>query len=181
MLSGLSFAAIPAGSLTSNNNKTINEFLICEEPIPLSLYDFFLNENQKWKDEYINYYEEEISVPLSDVYTGIITGISWYSANAFCGWLTERLPAGMQARLPAEMEWEYAAMFGINNTENQIWEWCADPYTPIQFINAPAAAIEAVGSPQRSLRGKNTRASLPPGFSSPFVTLRPVITQITVQ
>ena len=179
-ISGLSFMEIPAGNLIKNNNtQTINSFLICEEPVPKSLYEVFLNENRVWKDEYINYYDDEIYIPQSEINDAdIITGISWHSANAFCLWLTERLPAGMQAKLPMEIEWEYAAMFNISGKEDSaLWEWCADPYAPIQFITASAAAVQAVGSPEKSLRGRlSARASLPPDLSSPFVTLRPVIT-----
>jgi len=38
--------------------------------------------------------------------------VTWYEAEAFCRWLTERLPEGRTARLPTEEEWEYFARAG---------------------------------------------------------------------
>ena len=72
-------------------------------------------------------------------------------------------------------------MFGIKSMEDPIWEWCADPFAPLQFISASNNAIQAMGSPERVLHGRpsvtaeETRASLPPEMSSPFVTFRLVI------
>jgi formylglycine-generating enzyme required for sulfatase activity len=41
-----------------------------------------------------------------------VTHISFYAAEAFCAWLTEQLPPGLDnyyVRLPTEAEWEYVA------------------------------------------------------------------------
>jgi len=185
--SGLTFLEIPAGTMTGGKESVINGFLISENPVPRSLFETFLNENPEWKKEYTDYYSDEISVISADIFGGeIITGISWYAARGFCEWLSKRLPSsmtGMEVRLPLEIEWEYAAMFGIKSMENPVWEWCADPFAPLQFIAATPASVQAAGSPERSLRGRPSvsaeasRTSLPPEFSSPFVTLRPVISQ----
>jgi len=184
---GLTFLEIPAGTMTGGKERSITGFLISENPVSRSLFETFLDENPKWKEEYTDYYMDEISVINTEIYSSdIITGISWYAAQEFCRWLSKRLPSsmtGMEARLPLEIEWEYAAMFGIKSMENPVWEWCADPFAPLSFIAASADAVETAGSPERSLRGRpsisveTTRASLPPEFSSPFVTLRPVISQ----
>ena len=126
--------------------------------------------------------------------------VSWYAAGAYCEWLSSRLPPSMkdyEVRLPSEAEWEYAAKStrawkapGIFPGANapamsgSLWEWCADPFAPLPFIPAPLGAINAVGSPERSLRGwinpadqagPATRASLPPDACSSFVSFRPVI------
>ncbi|MCL2805535.1 MAG: formylglycine-generating enzyme family protein [Treponema sp.] len=164
--SGLTFARM--GSL-----------IISENPVPRSLFETFLNENPQWREHKKDYYPDEISSPV-EIFNRTdarfaITGVTWYAAEAFCIWLTRRLGAapppslsGMEVRLPRESELEQAAL-NISG-----WEWCADPYAPLQFIKAQDSAIQAVGSVERALFGQ-TRASLPPDFSSPFITFRLVI------
>jgi formylglycine-generating enzyme required for sulfatase activity len=67
-----------------------------------------------------------------------------------------------------------------------LWEWCSDPYVPLNFLSADPEMIEKIASPERSLRGGSwvnnpglitaeTRASLSPDNSSAFVSFRPVI------
>jgi len=177
-LAGLTFRIIPATDTTNN-------FMICETPVPRLLFETFLNENPEWEEHKTDYYPDEISIYPPEAYDmDIITGVTWFAAEAFCRWLTGRLPASMaemEIRLPTEAEWEHAAV-SIGGMENSGWEWCADPFAPLSFISASPEAIKAVGSPERSLRGRSsasgqTRASLPPELSSPFVTFRPVIAQ----
>jgi hypothetical protein len=191
-LSGLSFRVIPAANITNAipdafrffHDASIGNFMICEIPVPRPLFETFISENPEWKEGQTDYYPEQISVyPPQTFGTQVITGVTWFAAQAFCLWLTERLPAslaGMEVRLPTEAEWEFAANSGIGNMGESGWEWCADPFAPLKFI-APPGAIQAVGSPERALRGKisssgeGQRASLPPELSSPFVSFRPVI------
>jgi hypothetical protein len=112
----------------------------------------------------------ETTVPGSD--------ISWYEAEAYCQKLTNQLPpsmAGMEVRMPTELELEHAVKCGIINNLEAGWEWCADPYAPLDFITASPAAILAADSPERSLRKGTARSSLPPELASPFVSFRPVI------
>ena len=184
-LYGLTFTGIAAGTFFQAepfpHSVNIKNFMISETPVPVTLFETFLNENPEWRNE-----EQRELFPAELYERTEITGISWFAAEAFCQWLTKRLPpsmAAMEARLPAEAEWEYAVKYGIRNMENTLWEWCADPFAHLPFIKTTPKAAQAVGSPERSLRGRpvpvttETRASLPPDFSSPFVTFRPVIAE----
>jgi len=177
-LAGLSFTGIAGG--TFQDGSAVKSFMISENPVPRGVYEAFLRENPEWDEQNI-FFPAELS-PSAEV-----TGVSWFAAQAFCQWLTNRLPNSMQSmevRLPTETEWEYAAP-GIASMGNTIWEWCADPFAPLYFIGASQRAVQTVGSPERSLRssgGQSTsreyRASLPPEFSSPVVSFRPVIAEI---
>jgi hypothetical protein len=187
-LNGIAFKHIPSGKIITGEGGrseqrlsiAVKKFMISENPVQRSVFENFLSENPHWADSFTDYFEEEISVFPSETYNrDIITGISWFAANAFCQWLNKQLPAsmaGMEVRLSAEIEWEYAAGSGIVNMERTGWEWCADSFAPLRFTSS-----QAVESPERVLRGRpsssdaQTRASLPPELSSPFVTFRPVI------
>ncbi|MCL2720050.1 MAG: SUMF1/EgtB/PvdO family nonheme iron enzyme [Treponema sp.] len=154
------------------------EFGISEMPITNSMFETFLNENPQWREHKTDYFPEEINI--NTINTDAVTGITWYAAHAFCEWLTNRYiqPASnMEFRLPTEKEWQVASFF-IENMSNSGWEWCADYYAPLSFINAPSNAVKLIGSPERSILGRTpgstseTRAYLPPDLSSPFVTFR---------
>jgi len=162
----------------------VSNFMISENTVPHAVYENYLNENPEWKE----------------------IGNSWFAASEYCRRLTSRLPSSMtemEVRLPTEAEWETAAARGVlfmgegrrlvtlsknkettgaNTGEGASygsggWEWCGDPFAPLQFINADINAIRIIGSSERSLRSSadSSRASLPPDFSSPVVSFRPVI------
>ena len=185
-IGGTIFREVPSGVLTggpvTSNRMShavdVSGFLIAENPVSRQSFEAFLTENPQWTEHLTDYFPEEISViPAGSYEREIITGITWYAAEAFCQWLTSALPpsmADMEVRLAKEIEWEYAALSGIVMGDPG-WEWCADPFAPLQFIRASGEAILTAGSPEKTLRTSSGRASLPPEFSSPFVTFRPVI------
>jgi hypothetical protein len=155
-------------------------FMISENPVSRSLFETFLNENPEWREHQIDYFPQEITTSPWEIDKDIITGVTWYAAQAFCDWIALRMsvPSGMEVRLPTEWEWASVAD-DISNMKNPGWEWCFDPYTQLELTSAVHQAKKAVGSPERSLRGRQpssssteTRASLPPDLSSPIVTFR---------
>jgi hypothetical protein len=177
---------------------TGGDFLIAETAVPPAVWEAFLAANPLWDVQNIAALKEQglatedYLVPFSGgpSLTGI-SAVSWYAAEAFCEWFTTLLPpafSSYEVRLPTELEWEYAAsrLNGIRETTGSLWEWCLDPYAPLDFLPAPEDAAALVASPERSLRGGSwvnppasvgigMRASLPPALCSPFVTFRPVI------
>jgi hypothetical protein len=207
-LGSLDFTTIPGGILAQSSpfpwKIDIPELRICDTEIPPAVFEAFWAARPEWARSNIERLQEQKLV-TGDYLSGGgespgITQVSWYAAEAFCSWLSTRLPPSMEAwevRLPTEAEWEYAAKAvrswaasDISGLSGGGWEWCLDPYAPLCFIEAPAEAVEAAGSPERSLRGGSwvnsgapvrpeTRASLPPAYCSPFVSFRPVIARKT--
>ena len=212
---GLLFIGMGGGVLAQGepfpHQSPVNAFFICAEEVPSPAYADFLDANPRWRaqqreeleqqglvnGEYLADFDD--SIPLGGRRDTGVTDVSWFAANAFCEWLTGKLPdsfSGWEVRLPAEAEWEYAAKSaqkwggGLAAMEGGAWEWCADPYVPLPFIAAPPEAIAAVGSPERAVRGGSwlnsavttnaeTRGFLPPATCSPFVSFRPIIARVS--
>ena len=194
---GLNFRRVHGGTIGGRNfpaGTAVDTFYISETLVTQTSWELFLARQPQWRRENASALVQQglaqpghlqnVSIPGAP--TGV-SSISWHTAVAYCQWLTGLLPPGYtswEVRLPTEAEWEYAAGAGLLNT-GLFWEWCQDPFAPLSFISAPAEAA-ALGSPERPLRGgswvnppssvdNQTRGSLPPSFSSPFVSFRPVI------
>ncbi|MDR2159810.1 MAG: SUMF1/EgtB/PvdO family nonheme iron enzyme [Treponema sp.] len=185
-------AALRIGSLNfiRSSGKGGRSFLIGETAVSKEAFEQFLQARPQWGRDRLPVLIDEGLVNgdyLSPSGDGPVTAVSWHAAAAFCAWLGESLPPSMDSwelRLPTEAEWEDAeGMAEFHEMTGDVWEWCADPFVPLPFLPAPARAIEAVGSPQRPVRGGawvNTgtaaaRGSLPPELCSSFVSFRPVI------
>jgi formylglycine-generating enzyme required for sulfatase activity len=183
----------------------VKGFFMAESGISLAAWEEFLEENPQWRaentdslaaqglvtEDYLN--PGEFSPPRGPEDIPGVPGISWYAARAWCRWASSRQPGNWpwEYRLPTEAEWEYAAKIleksgGEYSILYRRWEWCEDPFVPLNFLPAPAGAAAAVCSPERNLRGGSwinppgslgpeTRASLPPSSCSPFVSFRPIV------
>ncbi|MDR2110093.1 MAG: SUMF1/EgtB/PvdO family nonheme iron enzyme [Spirochaetaceae bacterium] len=203
-LASLSFREVPAGTVTREAGfphvTGVGRFWISQTEVSTGIWEDFIRDRPEWAPENTGKLLEQ-GLAGDDYLGGIdhpayphptVPGVSWYAARAFCEWLTGMLPPSMdsyEVRLPTEAEWEYAAKIPggfLENMNGGLWEWCADFFAPLNFLPAPEEARELISSPERSLRGGSwvntprsvgieTRASLPPGSCSPFVSFRPVI------
>ncbi|MDR0456080.1 MAG: SUMF1/EgtB/PvdO family nonheme iron enzyme [Treponema sp.] len=211
---GLLFTGVGGGVVVQGepfpHRVPVSAFMVCATEIPAPAYADFLDAVPAWRadqreileqqalatNEYLIDFESTVPAGRSRMDKGV-SSVSWYAAQAYCEWLSSKLPAsfaGWEVRLPTEAEWEYAVKSvqkrggsaGVFVPNSGVWEWCADPYSPLPFFAAPPEAIAAAGSPERSLRGgssfNNTgpinpevRASLPPEACSSFVSFRPII------
>jgi len=187
-LYGLDFASPADGD---SRGSFPADYMISETPVPASLFETFLIENPQWGEHITSYLNEELANLPYEITGEYITGITWFAAEAFCAWLSARLPASMadmEVTLPTEAQWRYAALSitGMNNPLSRFggFEWCKDQYAPLSFIDAQAV----LDSPERSLGGRPMSLrttppsgalshgySLPPELSSPFVTFRPAV------
>jgi hypothetical protein len=188
--------ALPAKQLVTEGLEFIDTgggFMISAAEVPAPTFAAFLAANPQWRADQREALVKEGLVTgdylVEDRSETGVTAVSWFAAQACCAWLNARLPpslAGYEIRLPTEAEWEYAVKSPGAALTGSSWEWCADPYAPLDFLAAAPEAAAAVGSPERSVRGGSwvsgpgpagpeTRASLPPAFCSPFVSFRPVI------
>jgi formylglycine-generating enzyme required for sulfatase activity len=83
------------------------DYWIAQTPVSVAQFRQFVTESG---------YQKHSAESLQNVENRPVTEVSWYDAQAFCRWLTERwqnqLPAGWSVALPSEAEWEKAARGG---------------------------------------------------------------------
>ncbi len=135
----------------------LSPFKISKYPITNAQFEMFMNgggyQNEKWwSNDGWDYRQKEnweeprlwrnenLNLPNQPV-----VGVSWFEAEAFCAWLTEKSKEqkenGKQiVRLPAEAEWEFAA----RGKDGRKFPWGNDEPTPEhanygKMINRPTA------------------------------------------
>ncbi|MDR2534741.1 MAG: SUMF1/EgtB/PvdO family nonheme iron enzyme [Treponema sp.] len=189
----LRFREISGGTLIQGgafpHEVKIENFRVAETKVSYPSWDAFVSANPAWGPEFTEtltaqgLVTEDYLMRSEHLDSPAVSGVSWYAAQAYCKWLTTLLPedlADYEARLPTEAEWEYAVKTAdIRDMSEGFWEWCADPYGHNNYLPADKEIIEAIGSPERSVRGASefseTRGSLFPVSCSPFGSFRPVI------
>jgi hypothetical protein len=164
-------------------------FYYAEEPLGAASWEVFLEARPEWGYENLEILREQKLVngdyllARDSEKSGPQTAVSWYAARAFCHWLSGRLPAGFEGwevRLPREEEWDacFSAAPSSGTGGAGLWEWCEDPYAPLNRFPAEREAVEFLSSPERLLRNgrrPDARGSLPPDLCSPFAGFRPFL------
>ena len=154
--------------------KEITRVYISEQ-ITIEQYEQFAKANPQWavKPEFNAESKDKVHV----------SNVSWSAAQAYCQYLTGRLPADLKGkysfRLPTEYEWEAYAQGGKESPQT-LWDWCQNWYAPAEVLykdNVPetfAGAEKAVrgGGKQAWVRGCQS-----PDWATPFLGFRVVLSE----
>ena len=111
----------------------VTDFRMSRYPVTNEQYDAFVRETGRQAPEHWS--GGELPVDEAD---HPVVHVSWHDAQAFCGWLTEKVGANdAGAHLPTEAQWEFAA----RGVEGREYPWGGEPPTP-QRANYQESAIE---------------------------------------
>ena len=142
---GLRLVGVPSGDLLQGSGRDgfatvqiphpvqIPAFYAAETEIPNRLYRAFIEENPDWApanrvelvrrelvdDQYLADWpsdSDRTDVNQTEWEQLPVTNVSFFAAQAFCEWMTSKIPAGFSGytfRLPFESEWEWAARGGL--------------------------------------------------------------------
>ena len=154
--------------------KQITRVYISEQ-ITIEQYEQFAKANPQWATKPEFNAESKDRVHVSNV--------TWSAAQAYCQYLTGRLPADLKAkysfRLPTEYEWEAYAQGGKDSPQN-LWDWCQNWYAPAEIFykdNVP----EAFAGAEKAVRGGGKQAWVrgcqSPDWATPFLGFRVVLVE----
>jgi formylglycine-generating enzyme required for sulfatase activity len=137
---GIRFTEIPEGVLLQGDGEngfasvqlphpvSVPSFYMSETEVTNRLFRLFLQENSDWSpdnraalirqglvdERYLESWQDTAGDSDSEALP--VSNVSYHAAQAFCRWLTGKLPpvySGFSARLPFESEWEWAARGGL--------------------------------------------------------------------
>ncbi len=127
------FVRIPGGEFKSvipeeegDNLIAVADFLMQEAPVTNSEFMRFVLHHPQWQrgtvvtlfadDQYLSTWSSPISLGPESGLQQPVTQVSWFAANAYCGW--------QNARLPSWYEWEYVAAASESNSDARaLPEW----------------------------------------------------------
>ena len=127
------FVHIPGGEFKSvipegegDNLIAVADFLMQEAPVTNSEFMRFVLHHPQWQrgtvvtlfvdDQYLSTWSSPISLGPESGLQQPVTQVSWFAANAYCGW--------QNARLPSWYEWEYVAAASESNSDARaLPEW----------------------------------------------------------
>ncbi|WP_459869469.1 formylglycine-generating enzyme family protein [Endothiovibrio diazotrophicus] len=111
-----------AGNNETPRRITVAPFRLARRPVTVAEFARFIDDGgcrdrRWWREDRLGEEESPKEWDEQAYYfpNHPVTGASWFEANAYCAWLTERrrrlgeIDAGERIRLPREEEWEWAA------------------------------------------------------------------------
>ncbi|MBR5916213.1 MAG: SUMF1/EgtB/PvdO family nonheme iron enzyme [Spirochaetia bacterium] len=154
--------------------KEITKVYISEQ-ITIDQYEQFVKENPQWE------IKPEYSLQSADKVH--VSNVSWSAAQAYCQYLTDRLPADLKAkysfRLPTEYEWEAYAQGGKESPQT-LWDWCQNWYAPAETFykdNVPETFTGAEKAVRGGGRQAWVRGCQSPDWATPFLGFRIVLSE----
>ncbi len=199
-IAGVSFIRIPAGRVSVfpdfPSPLRVDEFWIASREIDVATWNKFIAEDPEWaasasqrrKDEGFVDAQYLQAPPESSPVKTLQSNVSWYAADAFCQWFTQKVASkypGSRVSLPTEAQWRMAADAAPSDLmTGDLWNWCSDAWAPYPYL--PTTDILERLVTERVVRGASwanpsgsvsidTRGSLASNTCSPFVGLRPVL------
>ncbi|MDG4595463.1 MAG: bifunctional serine/threonine-protein kinase/formylglycine-generating enzyme family protein [Candidatus Contendobacter sp.] len=141
---------LPGVDGQSGRSITIQPFALALQPVTFADYDLFARQTDRSPPYDGGLRPEERAIHP-------VTSITWYEAQAYVEWLSQR--TGQRYRLPSEAEWLYARQKGVGNRDGIGREWVADCAsngpTALPRHQAPRGQEDGGDCGRRVLRGES--------------------------